>query len=660
MKTIKGKILLRVLLLVFSVAFVVTLISSVMSAVSVDTLLTKAIPPATHIAAHAVEWKMENYWEPLKEAAETDVFRNEDPESSAIADATSSMAQRNGFIYIGKMDAQGKASTGANYGTEEYFIKCRDTMAPYITDLMFDGERNVFLLEVPIITDGSFDGIVYGAVDADFLVDIVSDLGIGERGVAYIIDKNGNVIGHPDRSFVEQHSNIIEIAKEDKGVQSVADVNLKMLQGESGFETYNYYGDKKLVGYAPIEELGWSLAIEMSEFEFKSSIGLSTALIYGVAAIVIVIALIATIRLARSIAEPIKACSDRLALLSQGDLQAAVPKFSSKDEISDLVVALDTTISRLSDVVGDVSGHLGHMADGDFTVEMTRQYKGDFVAIETSMKSIQKSLRDTLIGISQSADQVAVSADQVAASSTSLSQGATEQASSVQELAATITDISGHIRNNADTTRKANENAHRAGEDMDESSHKMKELIEAIQEINTTSDKISDIIQTIEDIAFQTNILALNAAVEAARAGDAGKGFAVVASEVRSLASKSANASKNTSVLIGESQQAVQKGILLVNETAEALMRTVESVDNIVAMLDDISNATEHQSEAIEQVTLGVDQISTVVQTTSATSEENAATAEELSSQSQVMNSMIGKFTLEQKADNADENNLTI
>lgn len=42
----------------------------------------------------------------------------------------------------------------------------------------------------------------------------------------------------------------------------------------------------------------------------------------------------------------------------------------------------------------------------------------------------------------------------------------------------------------------------------------------------------------------KTNLLALNAAVEAARAGDAGKGFAVVASEVRSLAGRSASASK--------------------------------------------------------------------------------------------------------------------
>ena len=648
MKTIKGKILVRVLSLVLSVSLAVALISALMNAANIDSLLEKTIAPATKIAAQAVEWKMENYWAPLKEAAEYDIFRTEEPTSPVLAEMTSFMAERNGFIYIGKMDTSGKASTGENYGSEDYFINCRDTKEPYITDLMFDGQRNVFILEVPIITDGNFDGIVYGAIGADFLVDIVSNLLVGDKGVSYIIDKHANVIGHPDPTFVEQRANIIETSKEDKGVQSVAEINALMVNGETGFDTYNYYGDKKLVGYAPIsQELGWSIAIELSETEFKSSIGLSSALISGVALIVVIIALIATIRLANAIANPIKACSQRLALLSQGDLQAPMPKFNTKDEIADLVEGLDITVTRLSDVVRDVSTNLGHMADGDFTVEMTRQYKGDFVAIETSMKSIQKALRNTLLRISQSSDQVAVSADQVAASSTALSQGATEQASSVEELAATITDISGHIRNNADTTRNANENAHQAGEDMSESNQKMQELIGAIQEISATSEKISNIIQTIEDIAFQTNILALNAAVEAARAGEAGKGFAVVASEVRNLASKSTEASKSTAVLINESNEAVQKGTHLVNETAEALTRTVESVENIVTMLEQIADATEHQSEAIEQVNLGVDQISTVVQTTSATSEENAATAEELSSQSQVMNDLIAKFKLE-------------
>lgn len=645
MKSIKSKILLRMLSVVLIGSVTIGIITALMNAGGIDKLMEKTVGPTASMAANAVKWKMDNYWAPLKEAAAMDVFREEEPTSEALAKVTSDMAARNGFIYIGKMDVNGTASTGDNYGDMDYFTACRDSKEPYITDIMNDGAQMVFILEVPIITDGQFDGVAYGAVNADFLTDIMASLRMGDDGFAYVLDSHGSIIGHEDSKYVVEGSNMIAAAEQDASLSDIADVHKHMINGETGFGAYNFFGDNKMVGYAPIGgEQDWSICIEVSQHEFKSSLDTSIIFTFIVILVVVTAAFIVTVRLARSISDPIRACVSRLELLAEGDLKSPVPRFDFKDETASLTKALDTTVKELSVMVSDVSHHLGKMADGDFTEDITSSYTGDFVYIAESMKSIHDSLSDTLKQINQSVEMVTISAEQVATGSQSLSQGAAEQAGSIQELADTIGDISDNVQSNAENANNANINAHKASSDMEESNVKMQELIGAINEINNTSDKISEIIKAIEDIAFQTNILALNAAVEAARAGEAGKGFAVVADEVRNLASKSAEASQTTTALIEESRTAVGRGMKLVDDTAQSLVQTVESVNGVMEMLEQISDASKQQSESIIQVSQGVEQISAVVRTTSATSEESAAAAEELSGRAKLMHTMVDKF----------------
>ena len=647
MKSIKSKIQISMLSVVLLGQVLIGVITALLNASGIDDVMSKTLGPATQMAADAVEWKMGNYWTALQEAAASDIFRESDPTDPELIPLREDIAQRNGFLYVGKIDASGFSSTGYSYAEEDYFQQCKSTMEPYISDIMNDGQRMIFLLEVPIITDGRFEGVVYGGISADFLSDIVVNLAMGSDGVAYVLDSKGNVIGHREASVVEEGSNMIEAAKTDSSVADIAAVNQRMIQGENGFGTYDFYGDNKFVGFAPIDGYQkWSIAIETSQREFKSSLDRSIMLTILVVVLVVLATFPVAIKVGRSISGPIRSCVARLEKMADGDLHTPSPQVKSKDETAQLAKALETMLSRLNDVAQDVSHHLGKMAQGDFRETITHTYWGDFVTMEQSIKVIHHSLKDTLSQISQSAGTVASSAVQVSNGAQSLSQGATEQASAIHELSATADSIAENARHTAVAAEEAGHFVAQSGAQLGVSVNYVQELNTAMEKISSSSTEISKIIDTIENIAFQTNILALNAAVEAARAGSAGKGFAVVADEVRNLASKSDEAAKATKELIEGSIAAVAEGGQVVERVTESLDKTNSISKNVTLKVNAVVEAVESQTTAISQVTEGIDQISSVIQSTSATSEQSAATAQELSDQSLLMNNLVRKFQL--------------
>ncbi len=388
---------------------------------------------------------------------------------------------------------------------------------------------------------------------------------------------------------------------------------------------------------------------QKSEIEDNIRYSNSSSIFLFISAILaIILAILLSLRITRGIVKPIQEVEQAANLMSQGNLSAEIA-YESQDELGRLAESMRSSMQTLSSYINQIDHMMSQMAEGNFVVEAQEEFIGDFSNIQRSMQSFVEKISQALGHVSVISGQVAGNSGQIADRAQQLSQGATEQASSVEELAATINTISDQVKSNAENAKQASDKTTYISDQIAESNIHMQEMTKAMQDISNSSKEIGKIVKTIEDIAFQTNILALNAAVEAARAGEAGKGFAVVADEVRNLASKSAEASNQTTILIENSLRVVEAGSDIADATAQSLENVVIGAKEITEAIQKISAASAEQSNSLLEITQGVDQISTVVQSASITAEGNATSSQELSDQAEDLERIVERFRLEEQ-----------
>lgn len=482
-----------------------------------------------------------------------------------------------------------------------------------------------------------------GVTAVDFSIDKLSSLmkeyKLGETGSFILATNNGQLIYHPNEEYINK--NVTEVNMSENIINAIKNKVSGQIVYNS--ETDNIHGYVSNVG-----DTGWIVATGLPEKEFNSTFDSIQKMIIVSFGLAIMIILFLIVMISISIVKPLKRLSKAANEIANGNLNVQL-NIKSSDEIGQVAIAIDKTVIRLNTYINyitEISEVLNVIANGDMCIVLKQDYAGEFSPIKKALEDISSSLSQSLSIINISAEQVSAGASQVAAGAQAFAYGASEQASSIEELSASINEIHESANKNAENVNTATRYVDEAVLEVEESNSHMEGMLLSMNDIKTSSSEISNITKAIEDIAFQTNILALNAAIEAARAGNAGKGFAVVADEVRNLAAKSAEAAKNTVLLIEKSILSVTDGVNIAKNTAKSLQIASEKTKYIKNVISEIDSASKAQASSISEINQGLEQISSIVQNNAATAEESSASSEELSSQAAMLKGEVSKFKL--------------
>lgn len=559
--------------------------------------------------------------------------------------------QRIEFVWLAVFDPSGEKLYGddtapSSISEQEDYKYLVETDNITIGEPNYNNEIWQLSVGIPIKDmEGTTHAYLVGSYKYDLLNDVLSNINIGAGGLAYIVDQEGNIIANKNMAAMEKQENLYELYSSRRNKRTFDSMLDFQSDACSVFLKFKQY----YIAYSPVAGTNWTLMIAAPGMDFLGILWLATIISIAVIVALQFYTRKLIVKIADQIAGSLSLATQRLTLLSTGNLKDEVVQADNNVEAEVLTTALARTVTNLGEYIDDITAYLGLLSSGDYSGEVKDTFDGDFVAIKEALSYITESLNRTMHRINQASFAVSNNSSEASDYARKLYDGSLEQTAALERLNEKITIITGKIDAIDENANRVKQSADVAELRVEEGKQQMDDMLTTMNSIHDDMEEIITISHLIEEISSQTSLLSLNASIEAARAGEAGKGFAVVAQQIGLLAEQTAEALQKTGEIIEKASSSIEQGMKTARDTAASFQNVKKATADFTDISDSMTQITVEQKEAIGMVSEEVHTVLNIADTNLELAKETDETASQSLKQVEELEQIVQAVKLKEE-----------